>query len=569
MFDRLSKDRIVLRYGENGMRRSVFISELERLSKAFVYLVVFCFCKVSIATQINTNAKIDGVSTINIEGEPSTLHPVMAADYYAGLVHGYTFGSLGDRDPNTFDWIPYLAESWTLAADAQSVTVKLRAGLVFHDGKPITSEDVKYSFEAVNEPSFMAAHKKPYTEAISSIEIISPLELKFSFKDKYYRNLGVVLGQFIIPKHIYSDLSRTKKLAREIVGSGPYKLSEFAKGQRVVLSRVMDWKLNDVLAFKGAYNFKTLIMRFSNDKKVSLEMVKKGELDYDSLKPDSYFLETEGPMWGKSVFKVKAENLSAKGLSFLGWNQRRILFQDKKVRLALYHLFHREEMNKKFRYGQSAYATGPIYLGSEYADPKLKPIMFDRDEAKRLLSEAGWEDNDKDGIREKKIDGKTVEFRFSVIFTNPEWEKYLTQYAQELKTNGIEMKLVKLEWSSLTKSIDSGDFDAVIMGWSSVVDIDLKQVWHSSSIGGGGSNFVAYKNAEADKLIDESRNEVDKKKRIQKFQKLSRIIAEDYPYIFLYNDRYSFYAYSNKVERPGDTFNYTVGVDYWWSKLTQ
>jgi peptide/nickel transport system substrate-binding protein/microcin C transport system substrate-binding protein len=295
-------------------------------------------------------------------------------------------------------------------------------------------------------------------------------------------------------------------------------------------------------------------------------MMKKNEIDFMSLTPEYYVQKAQGAPWGKTAFKYQVENKAPKGYGFIGWNFRQPLFQDKNVRLALYHLLNREEMNKKFRFGLSNLATGPIYMQSEYASPAVKPVLFDPQKASELLSKSGWKDTDKDGLLDKVLNGKKTPFKFSLIYANKDVEKYWTLYKEDLKKAGIELELKYLEWNSFLKLLDEGNFDAAALGWSGSFDWDPKQIWHSSNAVPGGSNFIAYKNPEVDKLIDQARLEPDKTKRVTMLRKVYELIAADVPYAFMFNEKYVFYANSAKVEKPVDTFQFDLGLDYWWSK---
>jgi microcin C transport system substrate-binding protein len=332
-----------------------------------------------------------------------------------------------------------------------------------------------------------------------------------------------------------------------------------------VLKRRADWYGFQTPEWKGAYNFEAINMRFVKEDAVAFEMMKKTEIDFMSLTPEYYIQKANGTPWGETVFKNKVENKAPKGFGFIGWNFRKPLFQDKNVRLALYHLLNREEMNQKFRFGISDLATGPLYKQSEYASPKVKPVLFDPAKAKTLLTQAGWKDSDKDGVLDKNIGGQKTAFRFSLIYANKDVEKYWTLYKEDLKKAGIDMELKYLEWNSFLKILDEGSFDAAALGWSGSLEWDPKQIWHSSNAVPGGSNFIAYKNTEVDKLIDQARMEPDKKKRIPLLQKVYEMIAADVPYAFLFNDKFTLYANSNKVEKSADTFTYDLGLDYWWS----
>jgi peptide/nickel transport system substrate-binding protein/microcin C transport system substrate-binding protein len=515
----------------------------------------------------NLQAPQGGNINENMRAEPSTLHPITASDGYSGEIHDLTMATLLTKDPNTYEWKPYLAEKWEISKDGRVFTFYLRKNATFHDGKPVTAEDVKFSFDAIFEPKYNAAHKRPYYEQISRVEVVDPYTVKFFAKSTYFLNFDICAGLYIIPKHVYEDVDKSKKMNKELVGAGPYMLAKYERGKKIILKKYADWFGKDDPAFKGQFNFDTITFRFVSEENVYLEMLKRGDLDYfGELNAEQYATKTQGDPWGKTVFAVKASNLSPKGYRFVGWNFRNELFKDKNVRMALAMLMNREEMNKKFRYGLSTLATGPTDNFSDYASPNVKPILFDPKKAAELLAKAGWKDSDHDGILDKVINGKKVDFRFSVIHANKDFEKYLTFYKEDLKKVGIDMQIKYLEWNSFLKTLDEGKFDAICLMWQTTFDFDPKQIWHSSSAVPGGSNFIDYKNPAVDKLIDKARSEMDRKKRITMLRKVYEMIASDVPYVFMFNEKYDFYAVSAKIGRPGDTFKYTDGSDYWWLK---
>lgn len=518
------------------------------------------------AAAINREAPVGGTFTRNIEGEPPTLHPISSSDLYASFVHDYTTDTLAHRNPETNEFDPRLAERWEASKDQKVYTFFLRKDAKFSDGKPVTAADVEFSHKAIFEPAYKAAHLQPYFEGIEKVEVVDDHTVRFTLKDTYFQNFIAMAEMYIIPKHVYGDVEKSKKMTKTVVGAGPYILEKFEKGQRMVLKRNPEWYGFKTDQWKGSYNFNQIILRFVKEEAVSFEMVKKGELDLETLTPEYFIKKAEGAPWGQTVFKNKVENRAPKSYGFVGWNFRREIFQDKNVRTALAHLMNRQEMNQKFRYGMSLLATGPTYQQSEYASPKVKPLQFDPKKAGELLSKAGWKDSNKDGVLDKTIGGKRTDFRFALMYANKDTEKYWTLYKEDLKKAGIEMDLKYLEWNSFLKLLDEGNFDAIAMGWSGTFEWDPKQVWHSTNAIPGGSNFIAYKNTEVDKLIDKARMESNKDKRKEMMHKVYELIAADAPYAFLFNDQYVLYANSNKVQKPADTFKYEVGRDYWWSK---
>ena len=514
----------------------------------------------------NASAPQGGMFTINFSAEPSTLNPITGTDLYNAKIKGYVTDSLMERDPNTYEWIPALAEKFEISKDGKTYTFTLRKDATFSDGKAVTVEDVKFSFDVIFDPKYNAAQMRPYFEGIEKVEIVDPQTVRFVTKEKYFGNFETAAGMNILPIHFYGNADEGVKKNKTILGSGPYLLEKYDQGQSLTLVRNKKWWGNKVDQRKGEYNFERIRFRFIKDDNFEIETLKKGDLDYVEMTPEVFMKKTDGQEWGKSVFKVKTENLEPKPFDYIGWNLKRDLFKDKDVRLALAMLTNRAEMNQKFRYGMSLLATGPWYQQSEYADSSIKPIQFDPKKANALLKKAGWMDSDKNGILDKVIDGKKVEFHFSLSYANPEKKKYWELFQSDLKKNGIVMDLQQLDFNALLKSMDENHFDAVGLSWGGgSVDLDPKQIWHSSSAGKGGSNFINYSNPEVDKLIDQARIETDKKKRVDLLRKVYKTIAEDAPYDFLFNDKFVLYGRSTHVTTPKATYKFETGTSYWWA----
>ena len=474
------------------------------------------------ATAPNASAPQGGTFVRNLGAEPTSLHPITSTDLYSSYVKQLVLDTMLDRSSSTYDWIPRLAEKWEISKDGKVFTFFLRPGATFHDGKPVTAEDVKFSFDAIFEPKYEAAHLIPYYDGIDKekTEIVNPTTIKFFAKTKYYKNFDSIATMYIIPKHIYSDVEKSKKMNNTLVGSGPYMMDKLERGQRLILKKFDKWSAANDKNWKGSFNYQTLDFKFIKEENVEIERIKKGDLDHISLTAEAFVKKTEGDVWGKTVFKKQVQNSAPKSYGFIGWNFRKELFKDRDVRVALAHLMNRDEMNKKFRYGMSDLATGPTYLKSEYANSAVKPILYDPKKAQVLFSKAGWKDSDKDGVLDKTVDGKKVSFKFTMIYANKDNEKYWTMYKEDLKKAGVDMELKYMEWNSFLKLVDDGNFDAVTLGWGGGdIDWDPKQIWHSSSAVVGGSNFINYKNPDVDKLIDEAREIMDKKPRIAKLKK--------------------------------------------------
>lgn len=511
----------------------------------------------------SSDAKAGGVLYLNLDGEPNSLHPITAEDAYARQVLGYTFSALASTRLDNYELEPELAEKWEVSKDNLTFTFTLRQGLKFQDGTPITPDDVKFSFDAIFDPQFKAFHLKPYFENIGSVTIEQPNKIVFKAKKVYFNNLNVVATMTIIPKHVYGKFD--KKQNRQIVGSGPYKYVSSEKGKSIILEKNKDWFGWSIPFYKGMYSFDRIFFRFIEGESLVLEYLKRGQIDYEGLTPEQFVQKTDDAVFKEKLTKVRTINSAPGSYGFIGWNLRNPMFADRDVRVALAHLMNRELMIKKFLFDMSVPAAGPWHFKSPYASPAVKPFNFDPKEAARLFAKAGWSDTNKDGVLDKVINGKSTPFKFALIYSNRDVEKYFTIYKEDLKKAGVDLELKLLEWNSFLKLVDGQKFEACALGWGGgSVDIDPKQIWHSDSDRSGGHNFIGYKNPEVDRLIDKARDEMERSKRIPILKKAYEIIAADAPYLFLFNRKDILYAHNKRIKKPKDTFTYGIGVDYWW-----
>lgn len=512
----------------------------------------------------NKTAPKGGTLNYNFDAEPESLHPIMAGDLYSSNVFSYTHDSLCAHDIQTWEFSPRLAEKWEVAKDGLSITFFLRKNLFFQNGDPVTAEDVKFSLDAIREPKHQALNQLPYFEKISKVEVINPTTIKFILSEKYFKNLSTICTMTIIPKSVYGNIDKSIKMNKETIGAGPYKLEKYDKGQSILLTRFDKWYGKDVPELKGFYNFDKIMIRFTKDDNILIERLKKGDFDFAALSTES-FKKAVGPQFGKTVFANKVENNQPKGYGFIGFNFKNDILKDKNVRLAFAHLVNREEMNKKFFNGWNYLAIGPVDVKSSQA-PDIKPILFDTKKAQEILKQAGWTDSDKNGILDKVINGQKKELSLSFVYANKDAEKWWTIVKEDAKKVGVNIDLKFMEWNSFIKNIDDRNFDLMAMGWGGGdIESDPKQIWHSSSMGKGGSNYIGYSNPEVDKLIDQGRGEMDQAKRSKVFKKVYGMIADDVPYVFLWNRKFEFYANSGKVKKSGDTFKYDFGQTAWWS----
>lgn len=501
----------------------------------------------------------------NLGGEPTTLSPLSSSDAYSSEVQGYVFDSLLTRDLETYEWKPVLATEWSVSKDKKIYEFKLREGVKWSDGKDFTAEDVKYSFDVIFSDKYKSVQYRSYYEGIKEVQIVDKYKVRYITRDDYFLNFDIAAGMAIIPKHFYEDTTKTEKdLNRTLIGTGVYMIGKYDKGQKITLVKNPYWWGKDLEEYKEEYRIDKIVLRFISEENVYLELLKKGDLDFNGLRNEAFMKKTNGPHWEKRIVKVKTENKTPKPYNFIGWNYRHKILKDREVRKALGMLVNRPFMIQKFEYGMSELATGPVYVQSDYANPNVKPVEYNPKEALKVLRNAGWKDSDQDGILDKVINGEKTNLSITILEPNPVYTKYLTIYKEDARKVGVEINIKPIEWNSFVKLLDERNFEAVRLGWSGgSIDWDPKQIWHSSSASGTGSNFIGFENAEVDRLIDASRRSYDREERIKMLRRVHEIIANDYPYVFFFNNKYTVYAHNKRVQKPRDTFPYGIGQQYW------
>ena len=523
------------------------------------------FLTVLVLLSCSKRPRENSVFYLSLPTDPTGLHPVNnATDGYASVIGGYVFESLLSRDDD-YNWEPALATDWKISSDKKVFTFTLREGVKWSDGRPLTAEDVVFSFDVFFDENYQGAAVRSYLSGIDRVEKVDHKTVKFIAKEALHLNFNVAAGLDILPKHFYEQKGKSKGyFVKNIIGTGPYLLKEYERGKRILLEQNPLWWGRDLQKQKERpeYNFPKLSFKVVGDSTVGLERLKKGTLDYYSLQPVEYVKKTSGGEWEKSVFKVLCKNKSPKGYNWIGWNLKHPILKSRNVRLALFKLVNRKLMVEKFEYGYSVPAKGPIYPQSPYHDQSIEVVDFDPKGALQLLRSEGWSDTNNDQILDKVIGGKRMDFTITILEPYPPFMKYLSVFKEDAKKVGVNIEIKQIEWNSFVQLMDEKKFDAIRLTWTASVDWDPTQIWHTNSIK-GGSNFISYSNTEVDRLSELARKTFDKEKRIQLLQKAEKLIVNDYPYVwFTYKDT-TMYAYNERIKRPQDCLNYSVGTSFW------
>lgn len=458
--------------------------------------------------------------------EMPDINPITSTDAYAARIVRQVFDSLLERDPVTLEFQPGVAESWEESEDHLEYTFHLREGVVFSDGQPLTAEDVKFTFDKIQDPNIDALHKQNYYQNVERCDVLDPRTVRFTCTKPYFLHL-LYLGYEldIMPAHYYGGEDFNAH-DRAPLGSGPYKLVEWDTGNRLVLER--NEKYWGGAIGKHAYLDKKLYKIITDDNAAFQELL-RGGIDVKGLRAEDWVRRAN-----TNEFNARFNKFTYFGLfySYIGWNTRRPLFEDKRVRRALTMLLDREDVKDTIYRGLARIVTGNFVPGTYAHNPNIKAWPFDPEGAKALLAEAGWADSNSDGILDK--DGQ--DFRFEILLTNAsvDGERICTLFQEELRRAGIEMRIRQLEWASMLEKVDTRTFDAVVMGWSVDPDADPYQLWHSSQVE-KGSNYVGFTTPEMDEIIETGRVTFDQAKRQKLYRRFHEIMHEEQPYTFLFS----------------------------------
>ncbi len=451
-------------------------------------------------------------------GDPSRLNPLLASDSASGSVNSYVFNGLVKYDRN-LKLVGDLAESWDVRRNGLELVFHLRRNVKWHDGAPFTADDVVFTYERLVDPTVLTPYGSDFA-LVKSVTALDDHTVRVEYKEPFAPALES-WGIGMVPRHVFAGTDfNTHPANRAPIGTGPYRFVQLKTDEKCVLTANPDY-------FEGRPYIDRVVVRVIPDSSVQFLEMRNQSIDAMGLSPDQYLAYDA---FFKNHRKFRYPSFS---YTFFGFNLKRPLFQDRRVRQALALALDKREIIDGVLLGYGRSATGPFPPSSWAFDPTVPEVPFDPGRAKSLLAEAGWADIDGDGV----LDKNGVPFSFTVITNqgNKMREQTALILQAHLKRVGVRVDIRVLEWSSFIHDfVDKGNFDALILGWNLGRDPDQYLIWHSSQQGEGRYNFVGYANPETDRLWEQGRREFDPARRQAVYQKIHRLLAEDRPYIFLY-----------------------------------
>jgi len=314
-------------------------------------------------------------------------------------------------------------------------------------------------------------------------------------------------------------------------------LQDWSKAKHVILERNPDY-------WGKPYYFSRAVYEYIQNPETVRQQVLQGDLDWAGIPEKDLYLKAKSHP-NVVAGKVIPLEYVYPAYRYIGYNLKREFFKDKRVRLALAHAVQVDELIKNVLKGLATRTTGISLRNSPNYDSTLPEIPYDLDKARQLLSEAGWEDSDGDGLRDKTIGGKKFVARFDLLIYNasPTFTTIAEVIKEDCRKIGVEVLVTRSEWNFMLQKLRKKDFDAAMLGWALSWKLDPLQIFHSSQADvPDSSNSISYRNPEVDKLIEELRMTVDVKRQREIYLQLHRLIYDDQPYTFLFSElRTGFY----------------------------
>jgi microcin C transport system substrate-binding protein len=552
----------------------------------------------------NPNAPKGGTMKFSAIGTYDTLNPYVIKGVPAAGI-GMTFSTLtsaSEDEPGSEYGL--VAETIELAPDRLSVLYTLRKEARFHDGSTMTPDDVVWTFNTLREKGHPMY--RSYYGDVTKVVPEGQRGVRFHFKSNENCELAQILGQMpVLPKKYWADKDFSKTTLDAPLGSGPYKIASLDPGRSITYARVPNYWGADLPVNKGRFNVDTIRYDYYRDGTIALEAFKAGQYDIR--------LENQAKSWATGydspalrdglIKKEEIKNQRPSGMQGFGYNLRRPLFQDPRVRQALAYGFDFEWSNKNLFNGayqrtrsyfdnSELAATGvpkndelkilEAYRGKipdevftkEYDPPKYDGSGNIRDglrEAIKLLKEAGWSFKN-----EKLVNDKTGQpFEFEILIDNPQFERIVLPFAKNLERMGITARVRTVDNTQYEKRMETFDYDMTIVsfGQSLSPGNEQREYWGSKAADQDGSrNLLGIKSPVIDELIegvinvcsDHTAAGSSRASLVAHTRALDRVLQYGYYVIPNYHLPAFRVAYWDKFRRPQVSPKYGIGLDTWW-----
>ena len=544
---------------------------------------------------VNPNAPKGGTLTLSAIGSFDNLNPyILRGASAAGL--GAMFESLttGGLD-EPFSEYGLIAETIEIPEDRSWVAFTLRPEARWHDGQPITVDDVIWTLETLKtegHPFYRA-----YYANIVKAEQDGERRVVMTFDGTMNRELPLIAGQMpVLPKHYFEDREFDRTTLQPLLGSGPYRVSRVDAGRTIVYERVRDYWGADLAVNRGRYNYDEVRYEYFRDANVALEGFKAGEYDFR--------VENSSRLWATaytgpaidagSIVLEEIEHERGTGMQGFVFNTRRDMFRDPRTRQALAYAFDFEWTNQNLFYGQyerteSYFSNTDLAADGLPGEAELALLEPFRDQlpeavfteeyvppssevqggmrtnlrtALELLQEVGWEIQN--GQMVNVDTGRP--FTFEILLVSPEFERIAGPFVQNLRRLGITANIRTVDTAQYQNRVDQFDFDLVTTVWGQSLSPGNEQrdFWSTEAADTPGSrNLAGIKDPVVDALIDQIITAPTRDDLIAATRALDRVLLWGHYVIPHWHIQYERVAYWDKFARAGDPA-YGIDIYAWW-----
>jgi len=544
---------------------------------------------------VNPDASKGGVVRFGSYGSFDNLNRVaFKGSKAAGL--GYVNDTLMRRVwDEAFSLYGLIAEFVEMPEDRSSVTFYLNPKATFHDGSPITRDDVLFSLETFQTKG-TPNQKKTYGKVIST-ELIGNNGIKMVFVNNEDKELPLIVAGFlpIIPKKYYENIDVTKTFLDIPLGSGPYTIENLDPGRQIKYKRVENYWAKDLPVNKGLYNFDTIIYDYYKDSNVLVEAFKVGEYDFRreyNVKRWLSEYDFKAVDSGEVILK-EMNNDRPVGMNGLVMNTRKNIFNNRNVRLALSYAYDHEWINKTIY--QNAYVrtdsffdNSPLSSSGLPSDAELELLNPWKDQipseiftetftppktdgsgnarknllkAKEILQEEGWI------IKNDKLTKDGKEFKFEFLIVSPSDEKIALAYQSNLKKLGITMEVRTVDSSQYQARLLNYDFDMIKRYWGvSLSPGNEQQFYWGSEVGkkDGSRNYPGINSPAIDALIEKLISAKNREELTTAIHALDRVLLWGHYVVPLYHSNKDRIAYWDFFEYPEEIPLYGIVIESWW-----
>jgi len=454
-----------------------------------------------------------GTLRVHLDGEPPNLMPLGDAESSAlQVTNGLVYETLLDCSDGTYR--PALAESWDVSDDRMRLAVRVRGGVRWHDHRAFGVLDVQATIEPLLRKGNDAAALRAELADVASLELVTERTIRFVLKRPSDLALRALCDVPILPDHIIRGARiESAPIARAPIGTGPFKFAGWERGKRIRLERAPDY-------WGTPAGLDEIVFDLDSDAVRALNRTRRGDIDVLSRVLEVHYPEQVEPTTLHGAAALI--RLASRRYSFLVVNNAHYTLSDARFRRAVAMLWDRNRFSGELHDDLARPIGGPPGA-TDVAAPK-----FDRPQAIALLEQAGYRDSDADGVRDNQ--GRPIRLTMLEPAGNKLFNVEARAFVLEMRKAGVLVDLVPTDSATIMQRLKRGEFDLAPMTWQGAPD-DVPAALFGSD---GAFNFGGYKSGTMDAMLDEARAAAGPVARASILDRITRLVTEDQPVIFLY-----------------------------------